>query len=261
MLIIHLSLEHIDNIFTKAKQMRIAIIGYGKMGKTIEALAIDRGHEIVAIVDFDSSSSIQELNNTDIDVAIEFTNPDVAFENLATLVRKNIPAISGTTGWLEKYEELCALVKEEDSGFLYASNFSVGVNIFFKLNRVLAKLMSPLDNYNPSLEEIHHIHKLDAPSGTAISLANDLISLHKQKVNWKNELNTKADTLSIVSKRIDEVPGTHSITYHSDIDEIKISHEAFSRKGFALGAILAAEWIRDKKGIFSMEDVLNLNNT
>jgi len=230
------------------------------MGKTIEALAIERGHSIGAIIELDSPKSITSLKKEDIDVAIEFTNPEVAFKNLSTLAEKNIPAVSGTTGWLDRYDELCSLNKKYESGFLYASNFSVGVNIFFELNRLLAKLMSPLNDYNPSMEEIHHIHKLDAPSGTAITLANDLIDRHANKTKWENKETLSTEILGIKSKRIDEVPGTHSISYSSTIDQISITHEAYSRQGFALGAILAAEWMDGKQGIYSMEDVLNLKN-
>lgn len=257
---IHLSLWLLIINFTKAKQMKIAIIGYGKMGKTIEALAKERGHSIAVIVEHDSVSSIKDLDKEDVDVAIEFTNPEVAFDNLSVLAQKQIPAVSGTTGWLDKYAHLCDIVNENKSGLLYASNFSVGVNIFFELNKILAKLMSPLESYNASMEEIHHIHKLDAPSGTAITLANDLIGLHSKKQKWENSQSTSSEVLGIESKRIDEVPGTHTINYHSDIDQITISHEAFSRQGFALGAILAAEWMVDKEGIYSMQDVLDIKN-
>lgn len=238
--------------------MRFAIIGYGKMGKTIEALALERGHTISAIIDTHTDRSLSDVSQETTDVAIEFTNPEVAFQNLSHLAHHQVPTISGTTGWLSKYEELCTLVGENDSALLYASNFSIGVNIFFDINRRLAKLMGTHPSYKVSMEEIHHIHKLDAPSGTAITLAADIQLQQAHIEGWVNEESSDNKTIGIVSKRIGEVPGTHSIDYASDIDKISISHEAFSRQGFALGAVIAAEWIHGKKGIFSMKDVLDI---
>lgn len=239
--------------------MRIAIIGYGKMGKTIEALAKDRGHSIAAVVDYDTDLSISDLSAEAVDVAIEFTNPEVAFQNLSVLAQKKIPVVSGTTGWLDRYQEIVDLNITHSSAFLYASNFSVGVNIFFAVNQYVAKLMGPQSAYHPTMEEIHHIHKLDAPSGTAISLANDIINELPQKQKWINETSEDNESLAIISKRIDEVPGTHTVRYESEVDQITITHEAFSRQGFALGAVIAAEWIKGKSGIFSMKDVLNIS--
>lgn len=239
--------------------MRIAIIGYGKMGKTIEALAKERGHSIAAVVDHDTDLSISELSDEAVDVAIEFTNPEVAFQNLSVLAQKKIPVVSGTTGWLDQYQEIVDLNIAHSSAFLYASNFSVGVNIFFAVNQYVAKLMGSQSAYHPTMEEIHHIHKLDAPSGTAISLANDIINELPRKQKWINEPSEDNESLAIISKRIDEVPGTHTIRYESEVDQITITHEAFSRQGFALGAVIAAEWIKGKSGIFSMKDVLNIS--
>lgn len=236
--------------------MKIAIIGYGKMGKTIEALAKERGHEIAAVVDHDTELSIADLHPDAVDVAIEFTNPEVAFHNLSTLAQNQIPVISGTTGWLDRFQEVVDLNQKHTSAFLYASNFSVGVNLFFALNQHLAKLMAPQAGYKPRMEEIHHIHKLDAPSGTAISLANDLIDELPDKTKWVNEEPHDTEAVGIISKRIGEVPGTHSIRYESAVDQITITHEAFSRQGFALGAVIAAEWIVGKTGVYSMRDVL-----
>lgn len=232
--------------------MKIALLGYGRMGKEIEKIALSRGHEIVLKkVD---SNSFDGLENAD--VAIDFSIPTAAKENISTCILKNIPVVSGTTGWLQDFEEIANLAKTHNGSFLYASNFSVGVNIFFELNKHLAKLMAPLKEYNISLEEIHHTQKLDAPSGTAITLANDIINA-TDYTQWALEAATE-NTLPIVAKRIPDVPGTHSINYNSDVDEIQIKHTAFSRQGFALGAVVAAEWILDKKGVFSMKDVLNL---
>lgn len=226
------------------------------MGKTIEALAKERSHSIAAIVDHDTELLIEDLNADAIDVAIEFTNPEVAFRNLSTLAKKQIPVICGTTGWLDRFQEVVDLHHKHSSAFLYASNFSIGVNLFFALNQHLAKLMAPQTGYALSMEEIHHIHKLDAPSGTAISLANDLIAELPEKTKWVNEKPNDEAAVGIISKRIGEVPGTHSIRYESSVDQITITHEAFSRQGFALGAMIAAEWIVGKTGVFSMKDVL-----
>lgn len=245
-----------DKKFYKRQTMKIAIIGYGKMGKTIEALAKERGHTIAAVIDHDTDLSIEDLSADVIDVAIEFTNPEVAFHNLSTLAEKIIPVICGTTGWLDRFEDVVDLNHQHKSAFLYASNFSVGVNLFFALNQHLAKLMAPQTGYTPSMEEIHHIHKLDAPSGTAISLANGLIAELSEKTKWVNETSDEAEAIPIISKREAEVPGTHSIRYESAVDQITITHEAFSRQGFALGAVIAAEWIEGKTGVFSMKDVL-----
>ena len=233
--------------------MNIALLGYGKMGKTIEQIAINRGHNIVLTVDKDDT----DYDITKADVAIDFSIPTVAFNNISNCINNNVPVISGTTGWLENYDKAVALCKEKKGAFIYASNYSLGVNIFFELNKILAKMMSNLKQYNVSMEEIHHTQKLDAPSGTAISLANDIISNNENFENWKLDENG-ASTIPIVAKRIEDVPGTHTVTYESEVDTITIEHIAHNRQGFALGAVIAAEWIVGKTGVFTMNDVLNI---
>ncbi len=232
--------------------MKIGLLGYGKMGKTIEKIALQRQHDIVLKVDKDTEHYV--LDN--IDVAIDFSTPDAAVDNILKCFSHNVPVISGTTGWLEQYDEVLALCKEKEGTFLYASNFSLGVNIFFELNRTLAKLMSNLPEYNITMEETHHTQKLDAPSGTAITLAEDIIE-NSAYGTWTLD-KAKPKELHINAKRIENVPGTHEVTYTSAVDTIAIKHTAHSREGFALGAVIAAEWIADKKGIFSMKDVLNI---
>ncbi|ARV14901.1 4-hydroxy-tetrahydrodipicolinate reductase [Polaribacter sp. SA4-12] len=232
--------------------MKIALLGYGRMGKEIEKIALSRGHEIVIRKDVDDVIDI-----TLADVAIDFSVPSSAFNNITNCINNNVPIISGTTGWLDKYDDAVALCKEKNSAFIYASNYSLGVNIFFELNKQLAKMMSSLEDYNISMEEIHHTKKLDAPSGTAITLAEGIIE-NSAKNDW--ELGDKAseENIPIVAKRIPEVPGTHTVWYDSEVDSIEIKHTAHSRKGFALGAVVAAEWIIGKKGVFTMKDVLNI---
>jgi len=233
--------------------MKIALLGYGKMGKTIEQIAIQRGHQIVLKVDKDD----HDYDITKADVAIDFSIPTVAFNNISNCINNQIPVISGTTGWLEDYNKAVALCKEKQGAFIYASNFSLGVNIFFELNKTLARMMTNLKQYKVSLEEIHHTQKLDAPSGTAISLANGIIAEHSNYKQWKLEESIE-NTIHITAKRINDVPGTHTITYESEVDTITIEHIAHNRQGFALGAIIAAEWIVGKKGVFTMNDVLNI---
>lgn len=231
--------------------MKIALVGYGKMGKIIGELAAGKGHEIVA--QLNESPTLENLNNAD--VAIEFSNPEVAFDNIKFCLEHKIPVICGTTGWLERKPEIEKISIENNTAFLYGSNFSLGVNLFFALNEKLAQLMENFGEYNVQLAEIHHTQKKDAPSGTAISLAEGIIKNNKKFQAWKLE-ETQGDELGIFALREDEVPGTHSISYKSDVDEIEIKHTAFNRNGFAFGAILAAEWIQGKKGNFSMKDVL-----
>lgn len=232
--------------------MNIALLGYGKMGKTIEGIAKERGHEIVLIVDKDDTS----YNFEGVDVAIDFSLPTAAVGNITDCLTHNVPIVSGTTGWLDHYNDMVELCKTHNGSFLYASNFSVGVNIFFEINRRLAQLTNGLNEYTPSIEEIHHTQKLDAPSGTAISLAEGIIENSNYK-NWTmNE--PRENEINIVAKRIDDVPGTHTIRHKSEVDTIDIKHTAHSRKGFALGAVIAAEYIFDKKGVFTMKDVLNI---
>lgn len=222
------------------------------MGKTIEKIAQSRGHNIVLKVDKNTS----DYDITLADVAIDFSVPSAAVANLSKALNNNVPVISGTTGWLKDYDDIIRLCKERDGAFIYASNFSVGVNIFFELNRHLAKMMSSLEKYKVNLEEIHHTQKLDAPSGTAITLAEGIIENSNYK-NWSID-NVDLETIPIEAKRIEDVPGTHTITYDSSVDSIEIKHTAKNREGFALGAVIAAEWIIGKTGIFTMKDVLNI---
>ncbi len=233
--------------------MKIALLGYGRMGKEIEKIAISRGHEIVIKKDAGDTVDI-----TLADVAIDFSIPTSAFKNITDCIENKVPVISGTTGWLEKYDDADALCKKNESAFIYASNFSVGVNIFFELNKQLAKMMSGLENYDISMEEIHHTKKLDAPSGTAITLAEGVIE-NTSKANWELGKTSDKNNISIEAKRIPEVPGTHTVWYNSEVDTIEIKHTAHNRKGFALGAVIAAEWILGKTGVFSMKDVLNIS--
>ncbi|MBM1106704.1 4-hydroxy-tetrahydrodipicolinate reductase [Aurantibacter crassamenti] len=232
--------------------MRIALFGYGKMGKMIEQVALSRNHEIVAKIDVDSDSP----DFSKIDVAIDFSMPTAAFQNISQCLENDVPIISGTTGWLENYENTVALCNEKKGAFIYASNFSLGVNVFFELNEYLAKMMNNLKDYNISLEEIHHTQKLDAPSGTAITLAEGVIANSDFKA-WELD-GTDKSKIPITSKRIGTTPGTHTVDYKSEIDSIEIKHTAHNRQGFALGAVIAAEWIHGKTGVFSMKDVLNL---
>lgn len=237
--------------------MNILLIGYGKMGQTIEKIALERSHAQPRIAD---AGELQKVDLSGIDVAIEFTQPEAAYENIRHCIENGVPVVSGTTGWLDRKPEIEALIKEKNGAFFYASNFSVGVNLFFKLNKLLARMMDPFDSYTPDMEETHHIHKKDAPSGTAITLAEGLLENYRRKKQWV--LDTAASgndqALAIKAIREDEVPGTHTIRYHSDVDTIEIKHTAHNRTGFATGAVLAAEWIVDKKGVFGMNDMLNL---
>jgi len=232
--------------------MKIALLGYGRMGKEIEKIALQRGHEIVI-----KSNSNSTYTITDADVAIDFSIPTSAVQNISTCIKNQVPVISGTTGWLENYDDIVDLCKKKNGTFLYASNFSIGVNIFFELNKQLAKMMNTLDDYNISLEEIHHTKKLDAPSGTAITLAEGIIE-NSSKSRWNSDGENASKSIPIASKRIGDTPGTHIVNYTSEVDTIEIKHTAHNRKGFALGAVVAAEWISNKKGIFTMNDVLNI---
>tara|TARA_B110000902_G_scaffold2540_1_gene2820 strand:- start:1400 stop:2104 length:705 start_codon:yes stop_codon:yes gene_type:complete len=234
--------------------MKIALLGYGRMGKAIEQIAIERGHAIVALVDKNENQG----NLSEADVAINFSVPDAAVANIKAAMEKQIPVVCGTTGWLEHLKEVEDYCTQNKSAFIYASNFSVGVNLFFKLNKILAKLMHPHKSYTPQMKEIHHIHKLDAPSGTAITLAEGVFD-QSEYTDWSINETKGGTTLPITVERTGEVPGTHSIEYKSDVDSISIQHEAHSRQGFALGAVIAAEWIQNKKGVFTMNDVLDIN--
>lgn len=232
--------------------MNIALFGYGKMGKAIETIAVKRGHAIVLKVD----NKDQDYSLNDVDVAIDFSTPHAAVDNIQLCLKNSISVISGTTGWLDHYEEMVDLCKTQNGTFLYASNFSLGVNIFFELNKTLSKLMQGFPEYKVNIEEIHHTQKLDAPSGTAITLANDIIK-NSEYSSWTLD-ESKSNQIGIIAERIDNVPGTHEVSYDSLIDSIQIKHTAHSREGFALGAVIAAEWIYGKKGIFTMNDVLNI---
>jgi len=233
--------------------MNIALLGYGRMGKEIEKIVVGRNHNIIHKI----QGAINTYDFTNVDVAIDFSIPTAAFENITHCIQHQIPVISGTTGWLEKYDEVVQLCEEKKGAFIYASNFSLGVNIFFEMNAYLAKMMATLEDYKVNVEEIHHTKKLDAPSGTAITLAEGIIK-HTKYTDWKLDTSDDATQIPIVAKRIPQVPGTHEITYTSSIDSISIKHEAHNRQGFALGAVVAAEWIQGKKGVYTMKDVLNI---
>lgn len=236
--------------------MKIALIGYGKMGKAIEKIALSKGHEIVLRIDLENNHELTTQNLLNSDVAIEFTGPSSAFTNLIKCAKAGIPAVCGSTGWLKEYSVVRDAFQKNGSAFLYASNFSIGVNIFFELNKKLANLMAAHPEYIAGIREIHHTHKLDAPSGTAITLAEQIISEIPTLKNWINKTGQKSGELPIISERLDPAPGTHEVKYQSAIDDIEIIHTAHNRDGFAGGAVLAAEFIQHKKGIFSMKDVL-----
>ena len=241
--------------------MKIALLGYGKMGKTIERLARERGHEIVLIVDENNRTRCTDEQLKQADVAIEFTMPAVAVENYNWCFRNRVPVVSGTTGWLEKWDEVVTACERSGGTFFYASNYSIGVNIFFHLNRWLNQTMARFSNYKVSLEETHHIHKLDAPSGTAITLAEGILKEHPEYTSWKlDEGQVKVGELPIKAKREGEVPGIHSVTYQSGVDEIQICHSAYSRDGFAQGAVMAAEFLVGKQGVFGMEDLIKIKD-
>lgn len=232
--------------------MKIALLGYGKMGKIIERIALERGHQIV--LRKTSSDPYDGLEGAD--AAIEFSVPDAAVGNITACLDRGIPVVCGTTGWLGRYDEMAALCREKDGAFLYGSNFSLGVNLFFELNEHLARMMAKFDQYKVDMEEIHHTQKLDAPSGTAISLAKGIIANSDYR-GWTMD-RPESDQIRIEARRIDAVPGTHTVFYRSAVDTIEITHTAHSREGFALGAVIAAEWLAKKKGVFSMKDVLGL---
>lgn len=238
--------------------MKIALIGYGKMGKAIEQIALQKQHDIVLKIDVENIAQFTKENVQQADVAIEFTSPHTAFENVKKCLNFGVPVVCGSTGWLQQLPEIEEFCKTTDGSFLYASNFSVGVNLFFELNTFLAKLMNAYPEYNIEITETHHTQKKDAPSGTAITLAEQILSNNQLKKSWINNTSNNANELQIISERIDPAPGTHSIKYSSAIDDIEIIHTAHNRTGFASGAVLAAEFIATKKGIFTMKDVLGL---
>ncbi len=242
----------------KTFEMKIAIIGYGKMGKMIEATAKERGHTIGSVIDIDDEHQMIPDNLRHNDVAIEFTTPQTAFDNISKCMDAGIPVVSGTTGWTERIEEMKNRCLEENLGFVYASNFSLGVNIIFSLNERLAAIMENQAQYDTRMTEIHHIQKLDAPSGTALSLAEGILGNVSRKKQWTLEETGNKDDLWINAIRAGKVTGMHEVIYESDFDSISIRHSAKDRRGFAMGALIAAEFIKDKKGFFTMKDVLNL---
>jgi 4-hydroxy-tetrahydrodipicolinate reductase len=233
--------------------MKILLVGYGKMGKTIERVALEKGHQIAGKIDVDNQ---HELDTVQADAAIEFSHPDAAFTNIKRCLERNIPVVCGTTGWLARKPEIEQLTQQVNGTFFYASNYSLGVNIFFKLNEHLARIMRGFNSYNVSMDEIHHTEKKDSPSGTAITLAEGVLKNLDRKRSWVNKESANQQELEIKSFRIDQVPGTHVVKYTSVIDDIEIKHTAHTREGFALGAVMVAEWIQNKKGVLSMDDFL-----
>jgi 4-hydroxy-tetrahydrodipicolinate reductase len=240
----------------KHKKMKIALIGYGRMGHEIESVAIERGHTIKQIIDVDNSGDLNSVIFKEIDVAIEFSSPDSAFENIVKCMEMNKPVVSGTTGWLKNYDLAADICTKNGTSFIHSSNFSVGVNILFRLNSEFAKMMERLKDYTPSIEEIHHVKKLDAPSGTAITLAESIMEHHKSYKGWCFEKSKTKNCIPVRAVREGTVTGTHTVAWNSEIDSISLKHEAKNRKGFAYGAVLAAEYICFRKGVFTMIDVL-----
>jgi 4-hydroxy-tetrahydrodipicolinate reductase len=235
--------------------MKVAIIGYGKMGHEIEQVLLSRGHSVALIIDQDNVHDLCAEKLADVDVAIEFTTPATAYSNVRTCIECGTPVVSGTTGWHEQLAELQELCREKNSTMIWSSNYSLGVNITFRLNRYLAELMNRFNSYNVAIEEIHHTQKKDAPSGTAISLANDILARVERKENWVNEPTTDSKAIEITSLREGTVPGTHTVTYLSDDDKIEIKHTLFSRRALALGAVVAAEFVAPRKGVFTIDDL------
>ena len=238
--------------------MKIALIGYGKMGKAIESIALNEGHEIVLKIDIQNNQDFTEAALQKADVAIEFTGPHSAYENVKKCIAWGVPVVSGSTGWLDKWNEVKDLCDEKNGTLIYSSNYSIGVNLFFELNKQLAQLMQPYNSYDVSMTEVHHTEKKDAPSGTAISLAEQILTHLGRKNKWVNGASANSNELVIQSERIDPAPGTHMVKYSSEVDDIEIIHTAHTRVGFASGAVLAAEFAFEKKGIFTMKDVLGL---
>lgn len=248
--------------------MKIVLLGFGKMGQLIEKFSLKRGHEVVLVVDAHNRDSITAADLQGADVAIDFSTPDAALGNISLCFEANLPIVVGTTGWYEHLDEVKALCLEANQSLLYGSNFSIGVNIFFHVNRLLAKAINPYQQYDVQVEEIHHIHKLDAPSGTAITIAEGIIENMDAKKSWVNEvvdannnssLVSKPEELLIESLRIEEVPGTHTVLYSSEVDQIEFKHTAHNREGFALGAVVAAEWLKGKKGFYQVTEMFDFN--
>ena len=238
--------------------MNIALIGYGRMGHEIETISISRGHLIKLIIDQENLSGLNEIGIKGIDVVIEFTSPDSAFDNIIKCLKMKIPVVSGTTGWLKDYEKVVGVCRENDTSFIHSTNFSIGVNILFRLNSELARLMASHREYNPFIEEIHHTKKIDAPSGTAITLANAIVNQHPDFTGWDFEGSNDSNQIPVRSVREGIVPGVHTVVWNSDIDTLSLKHEAKGRKGLALGAVVAAEFISPRKGVFTMNDVLGI---
>jgi len=236
--------------------MNIGIIGYGKMGREIEKVALERGHTVTLKISSQNKEDFNAETLKKVDVAIEFTTPELAITNINKCLDENIPIVVGSTGWYHHFEEIKHKTEKLNGSLLYATNCSIGVNLFFKLNKYLAKIMNPHKEYDVQVDEIHHTEKIDAPSGTAITLAEGIMENKEDKKSWVNDNTSSENELAIISHRIANVPGTHEIKYSSEIDDIEIKHTAHNRKGFALGAVVAAEYIKDKKGVFSMEDAL-----
>ena len=247
--------------------MKIVLLGYGKMGRLIEKYALKRGHEVVLVVDGKNRDTIQIEDIAMADVAIDFSTPDAALENISLCFEANLPIVVGTTGWYEHLQEVKEICLEADQAVLYGSNFSIGVNVFFHVNKMLAKAMNPYKQYDVQVEEIHHVHKLDAPSGTAITIAEGIIENNSTKDSWVNELVdgdksiiAQQNELLIESLRIEEVPGTHTVLYSSEVDQIEFKHTAHSRDGFALGAVVAAEWLQNRKGFYQVTEMFDFNH-
>lgn len=237
--------------------MKIALLGYGKMGKEIEKIALERGHEIILKIDIESDWTKAKALLATADVAIEFSTPQSTIQNIFHSFDVNVPVVVGTTGWMEQLDHVKEVCEKNNQTLFYASNFSIGVNLFFEINNKLALMMKKQDGYNVTMEEIHHTEKLDSPSGTALKLAEGIIEKYGKKKSWVNKATNDSEVLGIVSKRIDKVPGTHTVTWSSEIDDIELKHTAHNRKGFALGAVMAAEWVYDKRGVFTMHDMLS----
>ncbi len=244
--------------------MKVVILGYGKMGQLIEKFAMKRGHEIFLIVDKDNRESISANDIAEADVAIDFSEPAAALDNIHLCFEANLPIVVGTTGWYAHLDEVKSICEDENQTMLYGSNFSIGVNVFFHINKLLAKAINPYKQYDVQVEEIHHIHKLDAPSGTAITIAEGILDNTPSKTKWVNdvigegeEVIPKPDELLIESHRIEEVPGTHTVLYSSEVDQIEFKHTAHSRAGFALGAVVAAEWLQDKQGFYQVTEMFD----
>jgi len=240
------------------KSLQIILIGYGRMGQEIEKAAKKRGHSILFSVDKDDQNKLTAENLKQADVAIEFSIPEAAFDNIMTCFKSGVPVVSGTTGWLDNFYKIRKYCSEHDNAFFYASNFSIGVNLFFQANKYLARIMNSYPNYDVGIEEIHHKHKLDAPSGTAVTLAELIMKEIQSKQKWTKEVDTDADEISVQSRREGEIPGIHEVTYESEFDQIQVKHSAKSREGFSLGAVMAAEFLVGKTGIYSMDDLLSI---